>query len=75
MATILDLGVSISEMDDDRRLEFIKAMRLSRRTSKTVRKKTSQVAKKLANINIKAVIAAMPADMRADMIRQLEEMK
>ena len=68
MATINDLGKSITSMTDDELMERIRDLRQSRRTPKAKRKSTA----KKKEVNVNAELAKMTPEMKMQLLKQLE---
>lgn len=69
MATINNLGLSVSEMTDEQLLERLKVMRHSRRTHKAPVRKAAKAAKPA---ELKA--ASLTEGQASNLIAELEEM-
>jgi len=68
MATINDLGKSISSMSDDELMERMRDLRQSRRTPKAKRKS----AAKKKEVDVNAELAKMTPEMKAQLLKTLE---
>ena len=68
MATINDLGKSISSMSDEELMERMRDLRQSRRTPKAKRKSTT----KKKEIDVNAELAKMTPEMKAQLLKTLE---
>ena len=71
MATINDLGKSITSMTDDELMERVRDLRQSRRTPKAKRKPATK--KKAVDVN--AELAKMTPEMKMQLLKQLEGTK
>ena len=69
MATINDLGKSITSMTDDELMERVRDLRQSRRTPKAKRKPTTK--KKAVDVN--AELAKMTPEMKKRLLETLEK--
>ncbi len=70
MATINDLGKSITSMTDDELIEHLRDLRQSRRTPKAKRKSRDR---KREEINVNTELAKMTPEMKMQLLKQLEE--
>jgi len=68
MATINDLGKSITSATDEELIERLRDLRQSRRTPKAKRKSTA----KKKEVNVKVELAKMTPEMKAQLLKQLE---
>ena len=68
MATINDLGKSITSMTDEELMERMRDLRQSRRTPKAKRKSTA----KKKEVNVNAELAKMTPEMKMQLLKQLE---
>ena len=68
MATINDLGKSISSMTDDELMERMHELRQSRRTPKAKRKSTA----KKKEVDVNAELAKMTPEMKMQLLKTLE---
>ena len=69
MATINDLGKSITSATDEELIERLRDLRQSRRTPKAKRKSTA----KKKEVNVKVELAKMTPEMKMQLLKQLEE--
>ena len=70
MATINDLGKSITSATDEELIERLRDLRQSRRTPKA--KRTSTAARKKKEVNVKVELAKMTPEMKAQLLKTLE---
>jgi len=69
MATIDDLGKSITSMTNDELMERMRDLRQSRRTPKAKRKSTA----KKKEVNVNAELAKMTPEMKQRLLETLEK--
>lgn len=68
MATINDLGKSITSATDEELIERLRDLRQSRRTPKAKRKSTA----KKKEVNVKVELAKMTPEMKMQLLKTLE---
>ena len=71
MATINNLGKSITSATDEELIERLRDLRQSRRTPKA--KRTSTAARKKKEVNVKVELAKMTPEMKKRLLETLEK--